>query len=260
MKHDPQRLFLLALLLALLPGGAGCRVAGSRPPSPQRPTLSSDTSTTAQGTLEVETGVDLDPDDRFGLPTTLKYGLSDTGEVSLGLSLFERIDRPGDDADGPSDVTVATRHRVWERGPDSAAFQLATKLPTADEDEGLSSGELDFGAAGILSHSGSPLSWTAFGELSWLGDPSGGTDPRQALALAASVPGPGASSLFGELAHIGGSGPDQQFATLGTAWPAGDAVLDLGVRLGIDDDAPDLVLLVGMTLNLARPWAPTAPR
>jgi hypothetical protein len=65
----------LALALSGLVAG-GCALPGRVPAAatPQRPTLSSDTSTAAPGTFELEAGAVLDDDDPWATPATLRWG------------------------------------------------------------------------------------------------------------------------------------------------------------------------------------------
>ena len=90
LRATADRLALAVLLLGLnaLAQSAG---AQSEPPeaTPQRPTFTSDTSTTAPGTLELEIGT-TSSDSFFGLPLTIKYtpdvaGLLREAEFSLAL-------------------------------------------------------------------------------------------------------------------------------------------------------------------------------
>lgn len=251
----PARLVLL-LPLAL----AGCTLVGGEhlPVTPHRPTFSRSTATTAEGSLEVETGLVVDPDDLFDTPTTFKSGLSDRSEVFVDVSPFVDVETDGVDGDGFGDLAVGVCHRFWEERDDepSAAFQLLTKLPTGDEDEGLSSGEIDFFAAAIATKTLGPDSVTAFYQLGVLGDPDGaGTDLQNGLAVSGSHPLDERLGVYGELAALfGGSDVDDlTFATVGFTHPAApDLVFDAGVRLGLLGDAPDLQLLFGLTYNLGR--------
>ena len=45
-------------------------------PTPQRPTISSDTKLTAPGTIELESGVAFEASESFDTPKTLKLGLT----------------------------------------------------------------------------------------------------------------------------------------------------------------------------------------
>ena len=143
----------LALAAACAAPSASWREGQDVPATPQRPTFSKNTATTAQGTVEVEAGLLRDPGDLFDTPTTIKYGLSAQDELFIGLSPFKMVELPGDDGEGFGDVTLGWRQRFWEQQDNgtSAAWMAYVKLPTADEDEGLGSGEVDGFLAGSLT-------------------------------------------------------------------------------------------------------------
>lgn len=258
MRHSRFAVPTLGLLtLGLLPG---CLAGGPSDAAvtPQRPTVSSDTSTTAQGTLELEAGLALDPDDSTALPLALKLGLAERTEVFAGLSPFNTIERRGDDSEGFGDLVLGMRHRLDASDErTSYAIQAATKLPTGDEDEGLSSGEVDFFLAGIFSHvTTEGPAFTGFYELGVIGDPRrrSDTDLQHVVALALSQPLDERLSAFGEIASIDpGVGDDYLLGTFGLAHRAhAGLVVDGAISVGLDDDAPDLVFLVGFTTQLGR--------
>ncbi len=224
------------------------------PVTPQRPTFSSDTSTTAFGTFELEAGGLWDPSDQIDTPATLKYGSGESTEVFVGWSPLFYLNTPTGRETGVGDVVLGTRHRFMEETDEmpSAAFQATVKLPTADEGEGLGSGELDASFAGILTKNIERYVVTGYYNLEVLGDPSGGTDVAHGLALATSTPISGNIGAFGELAgvFIPEQDDEQVFTTLGFTFnPRASLVFDLGVVIGLSDDAPDFQLVFGMTRN-----------
>ncbi len=247
-----------ATLLALgLAGSCAGLPGGGASVTPQRPTFSSDTNTTAEGTLELESGLFLDPGDAAALPTVLKYGAGPRTELFVGLSPFNFVELPGEDARGVGDTIVGTRHRFWENDTGtSSALQLATKLPTGDESEGLSTGEIDFFAAGILTHVFSErTAGTAYYELGVLGDPADtDTDTRHTVAIAASHSLDDHLGLYAELAQILDiRGFDPLITTLGVTRSVNPSlVLDFGLALGLNGDAPDAALVAGLTMNFGR--------
>ncbi|MDA1264285.1 MAG: hypothetical protein O2816_04315 [Planctomycetota bacterium] len=85
-----------------------------------------------------------------------------------------------------------------------------------------------------------------------LGDPAGGTDVGHQLALAAATPMLGRFGAFGELAGLVIPGQRSDiFASLGVTYnPDRAHVFDLGFVVGLNDDAPDLMLVFGLTTNL----------
>ena len=224
--------------------------------TPQRPTFSSSTTTTAAGTAEIETGLGLDPGDFFDTPTTVKVGVSETSELFIGWSPFQWIEKPGSNGRGVGDLTIGTRQRFMEETESSpaAAFQLSTKLPTADEDEGLGSGEVDFRAAGIVSKQIENVALTGFYQLGFLGEVGDeDIDLEHGLAVAGSIPVADQLSLFGEMTLRITPEADQEelFTIFGAAYEVNESlVLDGALLVGLSPDAPDFQILIGLTHNL----------
>lgn len=237
-----------------LVGGCASLPDDQQPVTPQRPTLSSDTSTTARGTVEIEAGVSVQPGDLLDTPLALKWGSGEATEVFMGWSPWQQIDVPGHDLEGSSDVLVGMRHRFLEEseGVPSAALQLATKLPTGNDE--VSTGEIDFLAAGIVTKRAAGVSWTGFYQLEALGSPGGrGIALGHDGALAAAGAIEQRWGWFGELAgrFVDELHHDSVFVTAGATYaPKDSMVFDAGVVVGLSDDAPDLMFVFGMTHNL----------
>ena len=219
--------------------------------TPQRPTLSSDTNTTAGGTVELEAGVAVDPGTAHSTPLLVKWGSSERTELAVGWSPLVHAE-PG--FDGPSDVTLGVRHRVVDETADhpAVAWLLSTKLPTANGEIGT--GEIDVFGGGIVTKQFGDFSTTAYYQLGVLGDPSGrGTDLGHDLAIAGGIP---LDDRWGAFAELAGSlvpdrGQHVWFTTLGVTLAAQrGSILDLSVALGLSNDAPDAVLQFGVTHNL----------
>lgn len=256
-RKTESRIAAFAAGLALLMSFSACSVPRSSP-TPQRPTFSSDTSTTAHGTAELEAGVGIDPRDSFDSPLSLKFGLSEASEIFVGWSPYQWVERSGVDARGGSETLVGMRQRFLDESEDSlrpsAAVQLATKLPTGSEKQGLSTGEVDFFAAGILTRTFTDTTVTGFYQLGFLGEPDDSDyDLEHGLAMAAATPAFENTSLFGELAAVVSPEQDREevFTTLGMSYSLSDSlVLDAAVVVGLSSDAPDLQVLLGFTQNL----------
>ena len=252
----------IALGLTLL--GASCVSLGgaSRSPAsdgsaatPQRPTLSSDTNTTVEGTFEVELGGTWDPDSFIDTPTTLKFGAGPATEVFIGWSPFLYVENPGRNEYGVGDVAFGMRHRFQTETSYSPAtvIQTSVKFPTANEKDGLGSGEVDASFAGIATKTFGEYGVTGFYSLNLLGDPSGGADLGQSLALSSSTPKINDLSFFGEVAGvwIPEQDTEQLFSIVGLTFnPRPSCVFDCGVLIGLNQDAPDLQFVVGLTQNL----------
>ncbi len=245
-------LALVSLTSCVFPSGE------QAPATPQRPTLSSDTNTTAQGTVELEAGGVIDPADFLEIPTTLKFGVGPRTELFTNWSPYVKQDQPGTDARGQSDLDVGFRHRFLKESEafPSAAVQITTKIPTGSTREGLSSGEVDFFAAGILSKAMGNASVTAFYELGMLGEANGpDTDVQHSLALAGSYPLLEDLSGFAELAgvFIHEQRFQSVFSTVGVAYPLNPGtVFDVATVIGWSDDAPDFQLVFGATVNFGQ--------
>jgi len=249
----------LALAAACAAPSASWREGQDVTATPQRPTFSKNAATTAQGTVEIEAGLLRDPGDLFDTPTTLKYGLSERDELFVGFAPFKMVELPGDDGEGFGDLLLGWRQRFFEDTDDgtSVAWQAALKLPTADEDEGLGSGELDGFLAGILTVSQGTWSTTGFAQLGLLGEIDGsGVDHQEALAGVFDYGLKNTNTgLLAELAAVFTPERDLEevFTILGVNWsPLPGVVLDTGVLFGLSSDAPDFQYFVGITRNLGR--------
>ncbi len=255
-----MRSFFLSVGLILVP--AACVTPGTgKPATPQRPTVSNDTSTTAEGTLELEAGAAIDPGDAGDLPFMLKYGLDHRTDLALGFSPLRWVDRPGDNEYGVGDLVIGARHRFHEETESEPAIAalVAAKVPTADDDKGLGTGEFDFGAAAIFSKTAGRMSYVAQAGLDFVGDPRGGTDLGQTFALVASTPVADRWTGFAELAGIFVPSQDISIGllTVGAAWaPEPDLVFDAAVVAGLSSDAPDFLFLIGLTRNFGRASSP----
>ena len=245
--------------LTLVTLGAACAANEPQPVTPQRPTFSSDTNTTAEGTLELEAGADVDPNDFETIVTTLKYGLAGNAEVFLEALPYVRLEEgiDGDPQQGFGDMLLGVRHRVWQNESGlSTAYRLATKLPTADDGLGLGSGEVDFLGAAIIMQTFGAAAVTGFYEVGVLGSDDGdGTDLRHLFTFAGSTPIAGRFGYYGELAGFyGADRSDLGFLTTGATYTVAPwMVADFGFRFGLTADSPDAALVFGLTTNFGRP-------
>ncbi|MFN3242841.1 MAG: transporter [Planctomycetota bacterium] len=246
-------------LLVLAPFAlAGCQLSQQAPVTPQRPTVSFDTATTAPGTFELETGVNVDPGDFFDTPNTLKYGTGERTELFVGWSPLQVLSQPGEDADGASDVVLGARHRLWDAddGTPSGAVVLSGKLPTASSNNGLGSGEVDLRVGGILNQSFGDVSANLFYQYGALGQASGGTTSEHIATLTLGTP---LAEDVGGFFELGGqfvptTDTDALFAITGVTWSYSPSlVFDGGVNVGLSDDAADLQVFFGCTWNLGGP-------
>lgn len=243
---------LLSFLFSCASPNTSWREGAETQVSPQRPTYSSSTVTTAAGTLELEGGLLSDRGDGASTPATLKYGIDESREATLGFSPIVAADAGGT---GFGDLLLGYRQRLTELKEDdlSVGWMASLKLPTANEDKGLGTGEVDVFVAGIGTLPVEEWMVTGFAQMGLVGDQYGsGMDGQMGLAAAASRPLEGGAGVFGELAGV--FTPDQNydslFTTLGGTWsPTPGLAFDMGFVIGLTSDAPDFQFVIGLTRN-----------
>jgi hypothetical protein len=234
---------------------AGCAGAPAKP-TPQRPTFSRNTSTTAAGTLELEAGVAVDPGDTFDSPVTLKYGVSEDTELFGSMAPYVWEDFDGPNGEGVGDLYLGVRQRFIDVGAEEPtfAYQLQTKIPTAPEDQGIGSGQMDFFAAGIMDYPIEEFWLTTFYQLGIVGEPGGDDDPdiEHGIAFASNAAIDDSLGAYGEIAGVFTPERDDEqiFTTVGLTHPLGEGtVVDAGVLVGLSRDAPDFQITLGITTN-----------
>jgi len=234
---------------------AGCSGAPARP-TPQRPTFSQNTSTTSAGTLELEAGVAVDPGDTFDSPVTLKYGVGEDTELFASMAPYVWEDFDGPNGEGVGDLYLGVRQRFIDVGADEPtfAYQLKTKIPTAPENQGIGSGQMDFFAAGIMDYPIEEFWLTTFYQLGIVGEPAGDDDPdiEHGIAFATNASIDESLGAYGEIAGVFTPERDDEqiFTTVGLTHPFGEGtVVDAGVLVGLSRDAPDFQIILGITTN-----------
>ena len=241
--------------LLLVPFCAACTSSptGPAPVTPQRPFLSRDSATTADGTLELETGFEVRPDKLFSLPTVVKFGATPNTELFFKSPVYQHYTLPGPNAEGFGDVTVGARVRVideTEKSP-SYAFALESKLPTGSNE--VSTGKQDFYGTFIASKTYQKIAFTGNYRLGVLSTPIGtGSDLEHGFFLRGRGWINQQVSVAAELDGQFASGPWQDIVQ--TIWTAGylltpSLMFDVGISLGLNSAAQDYVILAGFTTN-----------
>ena len=244
-----------AFVVAVL---GGCGLPEGAPATAQRPTFCVSPATTAEGTWEVEAGVVVEPGDYAEVPTTWKYGLDGHTEVSIAASPVVHVDH----STGYGDLGLGWRHRVVDADGARPAFALLAfvKLPTADEDRGLGSGQTDgFGGATAGATIGR-FTWNAFVQLGAVGVEHEGPDFERDATLMGTWAFDERNSSFAEIVDrdIQEQGFHSVQLRVGHYLAVRpDLVLDASVYLPANDDAPDTMFALGFTRNLGgRPATP----
>jgi len=260
---------LLAAVVAL-PFLGSCTSTGAyrAKVTPQRPTVSNTTETAAFGTVELEAGVSLDPSDRTSADVTARVGLSESSELFIEHAPYINIDRAGEDANGPGGLAIGFRQRLLDESRDfpATAIEFKTVLPVGEDDlnrgggvvgfESSTSGFTDFFAAISVDRHFGDLLTTWYYQLGVLGTGAAGDlDTQHTLAVAGSMELVDrwhgvlelATSTFTE------TDVDPMSANAALMFEVTESLLfDIGLQVGLNDDAPDLVVVGGFTTNIGR--------
>jgi hypothetical protein len=188
--------------------------------------------------------------DASGLATTFTYGLNDRWDLWANLPLvFDN----GFSQSGISDLTVGGKWAFGKAQEWEFALAPYLTLPTGDDKNGLGYGEVNFGATVIAS-------WKQPGRGPWAVNGNFGLFTVNTAAnsdMGWVLSGEGAYSLDDLWTLVGGlefegNGTDTaQTLLIGAAYTLNkDVELSGGLKLGLNDYAPDSVLLFGVTIGL----------
>ena len=243
--------------------------AGEQPICPDRPSKSTGACTVPVGRWQLETGlVDWTHDSADGVTTDftsigsslLKYGISDSADVELGITPVEILRVHGDGASeratGFGDVLVRVKYHLTREGaPIEAAIDPFVKIPTANHQ--LGNGKVEGGLViptdAPLGKSGLTLSFDP--ELDLLADEDGHGHHAamiQVLNLGAAV-----TDKLNVSAEIWGmwnwdpAGTTKQASADGSVAYAvnNDLQLDAGANFGLNRNTPDLELYTGVSVR-----------
>jgi len=248
----------LGALLLLL---AGCRASGPAQEAqvhPQRPFISRDTFTTAEDVIEVEAGASIWSGHEIETPLTVKYGLGPRSEFFAQTSPYKEVDLNGAAPDGAGwgDTYVGLRHRLRDRDMYSPGygFMINTKLPTGRPKDGLGTGSTDWFGALMANQIYYGFDTTLFYQLGVLGEQqqTGAPDSNHehTFALQTRREMDAHVTAYGEFAYEWEPEIDREEATIlaGASFLLDSlTAVDLGVRLGLSDDAPDFQVVFGIT-------------
>ncbi len=255
MRRAPRPLAIPVTLVISL---SGCMTMPSSAPaavSPQRPGISTDANLTPTGILEYEAGVTHDPHDRLALNSLAKWGVNDQTEAYVGVEPLVHRESSGPEGMGFGDMQLGFRHLVWvdEQGRKAAA-DFRVYLPTADEGEGLGTGEMALRTSGALTQQIGDLSVNGYARLGFLGEREGeGLDLEYTFAASVIDPLWTGVTGFAEVAGVFLPEQDQEdvLLTVGLYRSfSSNLVLDLALRAGLTSDSPDTAILVGVTNNV----------
>lgn len=228
-----------------------------------RPLETDDADPVEKGKVQIEAAVGYVHDGQthhFDFPLALSYGLIERLEIGVGFGgqLEEREEHDGDrdTESGIGDLELGAKFRFLDQKDFLPAMSLAptVKFPTADEDRGLGSGEMDYDLTLIVSRSFTDEFAAHFNiGCSWLGD-SDDEEFNDVLhyGLAATY---AISRQWEPVAEILAETPIQNDeptlvgVNVGIRWMANESItLDAAVGTKLVNDWPDLTATVGITM------------
>ncbi len=254
-----RRLGLATVVVSLLLPGMGAVLAASGTrdvqATPQRPAKSSNADTVAEGYVEMEVGVAHDSD-AFDSSLLFRMGLHRRIEFYFGLNPFITREIDGETETGIGDSLVGGKVRFFEAKEGNAAIEVFVRIPSADEDKGLGTGDLDAGFRFIASRTWGVqhFDFNLGGDFAGVPD-SGSNEARWTTILAWSRPWGDRLGHYGELFLQFLPATDDE--TITTDWGLTyrlnpSFVLDAGVNVGLSEDAPDFQFTLGLTKVLGR--------
>lgn len=225
--------------------------------TPQRPSFSTSTATTYPGWIEVEAGISVD-EHLFDSPVNFKLGATQNAELFLGVSPLVNVSN-GRSETGFGDMVVGGRLRFVndsEHAP-GLAGQISVKLPTADDEKGLGSGQVDYGFLFIASHATPQFGLDFNTGFALSGLPGNGHEEQLVgiLTLSRAVaPGWG---LYGEIYanHSFEFDNTVVITGFGGAYTVNPRfVIDAALNVDISDAPFNVQFLTGLTYTLLELW------
>ncbi|GAB6057550.1 transporter [Desulfonatronum parangueonense] len=249
-------LSVCSLLLALLivPGGVFAA----------HPLITDDAGTFGKGVANVEFNLEYEHDKSDGittsateLSTVLSYGITDAVDLMFTIPyLYVSVKEPDGKftEDGLSDVGVEVKWRLFEKNGLGFAVKPGVTLPTGDEERGLGTGKVTYSMFLIGTKEIEPLAFHA--NLGYVRNENK-VDERKDIwhaSVAAEY------QVLDQLALVANIGMDRNLAFESNTPPAfllgglifsltERVVLDFGVKLGLNDPAPDYAILAGLNVS-----------
>jgi hypothetical protein len=250
---------LLSLLVLPL---AACSATGPGDATfrSQRPFISSETHTVPDQVIAVEAGGAIAARSEEDYPLALRYGLGPRSEFYVQTSPYQRTEGGPVEGEGWGDTVVGMRHRLRDADMLSPAygFQVATKLPTGDVGEGLSSGEIDWYAALMAQQTYYGFETTGFYQAGVLGQPTADTSFEHTWAAQTRYATGGPVVPFAEAAFVWEPDADLEEVTFmgGVSFQLDHlTAIDLAIRVGLAD-AEDFQVLFGISRALGQLFFP----
>jgi hypothetical protein len=189
----------------------------------------------------------------------LSAGVAENVDLVLGVPfqhLHVRESGSVDETSGLADISLELKWRFFEREGFSLALKPGLTLPTGDDERGLGNGRAGYGATFIATQELKPV--TLHLNLGYTRNDFADDDGQRKDILAASL---AATTQLTEklqlVANVGaesngeaGNGTWPAFALAGAIWNVrGNLDLDLGLKVGLNDQEADVTGLAGMVVR-----------
>ena len=211
-----------------------------------------------EGQLRLETNSPVfngDEGERRLLGTILALGLTEELEMGLTLGLVNLDPDNGGSESGLSDMQIYAKYRINEL-PLSVTIGGIVKIPTADEEEGLGTGEVDIEGFIAVRKSYGHVDLIGNGGVRFNQDPEiGSIDGRTSILLGGGAIIAVTRTLYNswELNFESkryDQGDSTATLTPGLMWRLGDrGLIRAGIGLGLTDGAPDFEAIGGFVLS-----------
>lgn len=194
--------------------------------------------------------------DRLSAEAILGLNLSEDLEVGLRLGLADLDPDPGDSESGLTDIEVHGKFRLDELPLDIVVGGLV-KLPTADEEDGLGTGKVDFEGFAAVRKDLGHVSFVGNGGLRFNRDPDlpGDIEGKTSVLLGGGMIIGLTSNLHNvweityESKRFEGGDSDVRL-TPGLGWRLGNrGMIRAAVGIGLSDGAPDFEAIAGIVLS-----------
>jgi hypothetical protein len=226
------------------------------------PLITDDTGTYGKGVFNTELFFEFERDKSDGvttevieLATVLSYGLAESVDLMLTIPyLHVRAKEMGESVseNGLSDVAIELKWRFLEFDDLSFAVRPGITLPTGDEDRGLGTGKTTGSLFMIATKAFDP--WALHANLGYTRNENKFDERTDLLHASIAAEVEVADGLL-LVADTGietnpekGAGKHPIYALAGVIYALTDkTVVDLGIKFGLNEVAPDYALLAGIS-------------
>lgn len=208
-----------------------------------------------EGELEVEGLADIDPGEKAKSTLKVNAGLGPGFEFALGFGPYYSAGS-GPDSHGVGDVTITAKYKYADgtQGRPHGIVELETRLPTSDTGPSGRKGEADVLMATSLGQAFGSYSLVGTYELGLLGDDTVDSvvvEHNGVLAVSFRVSPSVRAFTEASMVYEPRADVTEWFGGAGAGWTVSDGLeLQGAVQLGLNEDAPDYLLVFGFAYEL----------